>query len=69
MEPHDPKSAAHIAMDAVMRDPETVQALRELKAKKSEKARNRKARRSARKRDAAGDKPSQASEMFENQGS
>jgi hypothetical protein len=61
MEPYNPKLAAHIAMDAAMRDPETIQALKELKAKKRERGRAKRARRSARKRAAAGCKRSQTS--------
>lgn len=65
MEIYNPKVAAHIAMDAVMRDPETIQAFKDLKDKRREVARNKRARRSARKRDAAGGKRSQASEISE----
>ncbi len=61
MEPYDPNSATHIVRDAVMRDPETVLALKNTKAKKWEPRRNKRARRSARKRDAAGCKHLQAS--------
>lgn len=61
MDPCNPKLAAHIAIDAAMRDPETIQALKDLKAKKRETRRNKRARRSAKKRAAAGCKHLQAS--------
>jgi len=68
MGPYNPRLAAHIAMDAAMRDPETVQALKDWKAKKRENRRAKRARQSARKRAAAGCKRSQASKSLGKQG-
>ncbi len=69
MEPYNPKVAVHVAMDAAMRDPEIIQALKESKAKKRERGRAKRARRSARKRAAADCKHSQASRALAKRGS